>query len=239
MPEVGVDALGHQDVCILVLVLNNVVEIRACLHHCHAPNELSDDHQRQPDHNCQWMRAPYLVAREECRDDNLQHCDDVRHGVRSAIVEEQEARRTARGRVVRCCRPVLQEVEDAEAYGEGRQAPPGGLRREHQPGRGAQAEGEGRAQKEGLQAYERKVATAAWEEGWVVGDGVGIAGGERGWVIVVVVVRSADHGVVVLEALGYWDVAVGGERDCRRLLDVPVGIDGGAGSRESSHDDRF
>lgn len=204
MPQPGIDPVRDELMPRVLLHLHRMIEVTPRLRHRHRPRALAhDDHRHsQRDENRLPPREPEpgRVREKEVGQQTFEDGGRVRDVVCPPVLAQQEGGDGGVPRVVGCCRPVLEEVEQRERAEEEGEAPErGGAGQEEVQGEERRC-AEGEAQEEGAQGDAGEGFRGVWEVGWVEGlCGWRLCGsGGRG------------RGVAVCGA-----VVIGGGRPCR------------------------
>ena len=202
MPQVAVDAAGHEYVSRPLLAPDQVAEIRPRVHHRRRPRRLPQDQHRRADDQPDRLRArrepaSSAVAGEEAVvDEAFGEGEPVRGVVGAPVAGKEEGGGRRRGGRVRDGGGVVfEEVEEGEEGEEGGEAPEGAWVR------GQRGELDGREEGGGEGGAEGEGAEG--DGGGGAGDGGGRrSGGGAVGVVVVVEVAGVPVGVVGLRLPG-------------------------------------
>lgn len=127
MPQPGIDAVRDELVARVLLHLHRMIEVTPRLRHRHRPGALAhDDHrhpQRDEDRLAPRESEPGPVRGKEVGQQTLEDGGRVRDVVRAPVLAQQEGGHGGVPRVVGCCRPVFEEVEERECAEEEGEAP--------------------------------------------------------------------------------------------------------------------
>lgn len=110
------------------LHLHRVVEVTPRLRHRHRPRTLTHDNHAEPQRHQRRLlplreTQPGPIGEEEAGEQAFEHGGRVGDVVGAAVLAEQEGGDGGRARVVGCCCPVLEEVEEGEGAEEKGEAP--------------------------------------------------------------------------------------------------------------------